>query len=361
MMSKPTILISGGAGFVGRNLVKYLLDEQDSDIWIVDDLSTGLPPERWELYPARLDSEANGIATYRFTSRPDQCFRLIRANFAAVLGAELALFPSLGLSPLPQFTEIYHLASIVGGRAVIEGKPLLVGFDLAIDSLLFLWAATVNKPDRLLYPSSSAAYPVSLQSESGAVSLAEEMIDFDHGVLSPDLTYGWSKLTGEYLARIAVQKHGMNVAVVRPFSGYGEDQDPSYPVPAIALRVAARQDPVRVWGNGQQGRDFVHIDDCVSGVVRSCRTISNGTAVNLGSGVLTSFADLAAMMVRIEGYSSSVQGTDARPVGVARRYASVQNAERLIGWQPAISLEAGMTRVIRHAHWRLQNGYEPRL
>lgn len=353
------ILISGGAGFVGRNLIRQLLQE-DADILVVDDFSTGLPPERWELLKAEFVSEEQGVRTFR-VSETGQTFRLIDANFAAVLGAELGLFPSLGLPELPEFDEVYHLASIVGGRQVIEGKPLLVGIDLAIDSLFFLWCASKGKAGRILYPSSSAAYPVMLQREGDAVSLSEDMIDFEKGVLNPDLTYGWSKLTGEYLARIAVRKHNLSVAVVRPFSGYGEDQDPSYPVPAIALRVAARQNPVRVWGNGQQGRDFVHIDDCISGLIAACRHISDGSAVNLGSGVLTSFADLAALMVRLEGFDAPVRGTDDRPVGVAKRFCSTHLVEQKLGWKAGISLEDGMSRVLRHAHVRLANGFEPSL
>jgi nucleoside-diphosphate-sugar epimerase len=151
----------------------------------------------------------------------------------------------------------------------------------------------------------------------------------------------------------------LRVGIVRPFSGYGEDQDPTYPVPAIALRVAARQNPVRVWGSGLQGRDFVHIEDCVEGLTLACRNIEDASAVNLGSGVLTSFLELAALMVRLEGYDAQVAGKDDRPVGVANRVSGSHRAESLLGWRPKIDLHDGMDRVIRHARWRLGNGYAP--
>jgi hypothetical protein len=169
-----------------------------------------------------------------------QAFTLIHANFISVLCGELG---------------------IGGGRRMIEDQPLLVGIDLAIDSLFFLWAAVSQKTRRILYASSSAAYPISRQCDGAFSYLTEDMIDFAEGVLAPDMTYGWSKLTGEYLARLAVERNQLRIGIVRPFSGYGEDQDPAYPVPAIALRIAARQNPIRVWGSGMQGRDFVHIDD----------------------------------------------------------------------------------------------------
>ncbi len=351
------ILISGGAGFVGRHLVRKLLAEQPApEITILDDLSTGKPPEAWELWKVLPCGDSGQYVMPAVSGCP---FVFIRANFAAVLGSELGVFPKSGLPDLPVFDEVYHLASIVGGRMVIDGKPLLVGMDLAIDSLFFLWAATLGKARRILYASSSAAYPVTRQQSDGFDYLAEGMIDFDNGVLAPDMTYGWSKLTGEYLARMAVAKHGLKAGIVRPFSGYGEDQDLTYPVPAIALRAAARQNPVRVWGSGRQGRDFVHIEDCVDGLVLACRNIDDGGAVNLGSGVLTSFLDLAKLMVRLEGYDAEVTGLDDRPVGVANRVSGSRLAEARLGWKPKVSLAEGMARVIAHAHRRLENGCRP--
>src|SRR6266567_1156902 len=356
------ILISGGAGFVGRHLLTAVLQaEPSTDVWIIDDFSTGQPPEQWELHRAIPAKDLGWGKQYRMEGISHTPFTLIKANFASMLGAELGYFPASELPPLPTFDEVYHLASIVGGRRVIEEKPLLVGMDLAIDSLFFLWAASLGKAKRILYASSSAAYPVNQQTADAFSHLTEDMIDFQNGVLAPDLTYGWSKLTGEYLSQIAVKRHGLSVGIVRPFSGYGEDQDPSYPVPAIALRVAARQSPVQVWGSGLQGRDFVHIADCVEGLLLACRGISDASAINLGSGVLTSFLDLARLMVKLGGYDAEVAGKDNRPVGVANRVSGGDRAIKLVNWKPRITLEDGMNRVVRHAHDRLRNGFRAEL
>lgn len=356
-----TILISGGAGFVGRHLLTAILQAEPADVWIVDDFSTGKPPDQWELHKGVLSKDLGWGKQYTMDGISDTPFTLIQANFALVLGAEMGYFPAAGLPALPVFDEVYHLASIVGGRRVIEEKPLLVGMDLAIDSLFFLWAASLGKAKRIMYASSSAAYPINQQTEGDFSHLTEDMIDFEKGVLAPDLTYGWSKLTGEYLSQIAVKKHGLSVGIVRPFSGYGEDQDPSYPVPAIALRVAARQRPVQVWGSGLQGRDFVHISDCIEGLILCCRHISDASAINLGSGVLTSFLDLAKLMVKLEGYDAEVAGKDNRPVGVANRVSGGDRAGELVNWKAKISLEDGMNRVVKHAHNRLRNGFRAEL
>lgn len=356
------ILITGGAGFVGRNLCTRLLQENPvPEITIIDDLSTGRLPEKWELQPAQLHSTEEGRRRYHLSGREDAAFTFIQCNMISALTSELGIGPNVLGQELPVFDEVYHLASIVGGRQVIEGQPLLVGTDLAIDSLFFLWAAVTKKAKRILYASSSAAYPTIQQGQDNFEYLTEDMIDFAKGVLAPDLTYGWSKLTGELLAQLAVRKNGLAVGIVRPFSGYGEDQDPTYPVPAIALRVAARQQPVRVWGSGLQGRDFVHIDDCIEGLIVVCRNIEDAGAVNLASGVLTTFRDLASLMIRLEGYEGEVKGTDDRPVGVANRVSGGGRAKSLLGWEPQIGIEAGMSRVLQHARWRLANGYQPGL
>ena len=145
----------------------------------------------------------------------------------------------LGTLKPPVFGDVYHFAAIVGGRMVIDGNPLAVALDLALDAAVQLGGAGKARPVAVRV--SSAAYPVDLQGKDGAVALKESDIQFGGRLGQPDMTYGWSKLTGEYLARIAHQHYGLHTACVRPFSGYGEEQDLTYPVPSIALRAAKRE------------------------------------------------------------------------------------------------------------------------
>jgi nucleoside-diphosphate-sugar epimerase len=169
------------------------------------------------------------------------------------------------------FDLVVHLAAVVGGRMTIEGDPLAVATDLAIDATLFNWLVKQKQTARkLLYFSSSAAYPIGEQTQANNRPLAEELIDFDSFQLGmPDMTYGWSKLTGEFLARHAAEKYGLNVVTYRPFSGYGEDQDFTYPFPSVVRRVGQGEAPIIVWGSGEQLRDFIYIDDAVEAVFAS--------------------------------------------------------------------------------------------
>jgi len=353
------ILITGGCGFVGRHLVKCLALSGAEELWIVDDLSTGKHPVDWEVPVLKTRRPLDGRIDQYSVAGTDCLIKFIKSDFVAVAQAELGIIPSLGLPKMPHFDQVYHLASVVGGRNVIDNDPLAVGIDLSIDAVFFLWAAKVARPDRILYASSSAAYPINLQSKDRNVKLKEEFIRFDGELGLPDYTYGWSKLTGEYLSQIAVKKYGLSVGIVRPFSGYGEDQDLSYPFPAIALRVAARKAPVIVWGSGYQSRDFVHIDDACEASIRVCRSVSDGRAFNIGTGIPVSFRDLAKRMIEIEGYSAEVEGTEGKPVGVASRYCDPTLINEAIGWAPTISLDEGIRLALAYAKGRLARGVEP--
>lgn len=358
-MGQRRVLVTGGCGFVGRHLVARLAEEPSMEIWIIDDLSSGLGPAQWERPAAeRISVVRNGMTAFRVTAS-DTRVMFIQSDIMAIVLAEMGRIAALGLERLPRFDEIYHLASVVGGRSVIDNDPLAVGIDLAIDSMFFLWAAKVGRPGRILFASSSAAYPIQRQTEETAVALEESMIDFGDVLGKPDYTYGWSKLTGEYLGRIAVEKYGLKVGVVRPFSGYGEDQDPVYPFPAIALRVAARRDPVTVWGSGLQSRDFVHIEDAVEACVRACRRIDDGSAVNIGYGTPVTFLALARRMVEIEGYEAEICARADRPVGVAARYCNPVLMKQKLGWEPTIPLDEGIRRALEFARVRLAAGIQP--
>ena len=123
---------------------------------------------------------------------------------------------------------------------------------------------------------------LTFRQKTDAIALSESDIDFKK-MGQPDMTYGWTKLTGEYLASIAASHYGVSVTCIRPFSGYGEDQDLSYPVPAIARRAALLENPFEVWGSGKQGRDFVHIEDVMDCTLLAMDHITDGRAINIES------------------------------------------------------------------------------
>ncbi|MFO1000105.1 MAG: NAD-dependent epimerase/dehydratase family protein [Planctomycetaceae bacterium] len=291
------ILITGGAGFVGRRFCKRFLDAGDHVVCVdpVAPDTGGIHPDKgWPLYQPR---------DYR--------------NFHFAQQDCRAWFKEHGDS---DFDYVLHLAAMVGGRAMIENRPLAVADDLAIDAEFWQWAERVH-PTKTVCFSSSAAYPINYQREGDYQLLTEDMIRFDGDLGMPDMTYGWAKLTCEYLARLAYEKHGLKSVCYRPFSGYGEDQDDTYPFPSICKRAMANvgKDILTVWGTGDQMRDFIHIEDCVDGVLKTMDKIDNGDALNLSTGIYTSFKQFARIAAEECGYKPEVVGLSDKPAGVFAR------------------------------------------
>lgn len=233
-----------------------------------------------------------------------------------------------------QFDLVIHLAAVVGGRETIENRPLAIADNFSIDSEFFQWCLK-TKPKKVVYFSSSAAYPTYYQVEGNQRKLNEDMADFSS---RPDMTYGWSKMVGEYLASFVD-----NVYIFRPFSGYGKDQDLNYPFPMYVKRALEKQDPFEVWGNGKQTRDFIHINDIVDAVMTSLDNDPIGP-INLGTGRSTSFLELAEMCMDTVGYKGKIVTRPEKPIGCMHRVSD--NSKMLSFYAPKISLEQGIWEAV---------------
>lgn len=318
-------LVTGGAGFVGRHIIKRLLERGD-DILCVDSIApqTGgiNPMQGWPLF------EPRDFKGFKFVQQDCRTW--------------------FDQHPSEYFDQIFHLAALVGGREVIENDPLAVAEDLSIDSMFWRWAKK-SRPMWIGCFSSSAAYPIRLQTPEYYRLLKEDDIDFKNDIGLPDLTYGWAKLTCEYLAKIAFEKHGFRSTIFRPFSGYGEDQDMAYPFPSIVKRVIdnRNQKVLNVWGSGRQMRDFIHIDDCVTLILLAAEKINDASAINISTGIYTSFIDLVGEIAKVLGISLDVRGLSNKPEGVFARAGDVALQES-IGFQPSITLSQGIEKCVEY-------------
>ncbi|MEQ8324299.1 MAG: NAD-dependent epimerase/dehydratase family protein [Vicingaceae bacterium] len=335
-----THLVSGGCGFVGRNMVNRLFNSSQDRVLFIDDLSVGIHPDKW--IGQKLNRKIKDIEIYGEDERLVYIPGDFRDFLRKIIADPTYLKKDYDLE-ITSFADVFHFAAIVGGRAKIDGDPMMVALDLSIDAEFFYWVCR-QKPERVLYPSSSAAYPVNLQTDTDAIALRESDIDFNN-MGQPDMTYGWSKLTGEYLAHIAAKYYGVHVTCIRPFSGYGEDQDLTYPVPAIAARAANKENPFEVWGTGKQGRDFVHIDDVLDCTLLAMDHISDGTSINIGMGKLTTFLEIIDIFTSFAGYKPTIKPLLDKPVGVHSRYCNMDFVKEKLGWEAKISTEEGMRRV----------------
>lgn len=253
------ILITGAAGFVGRHLIEHYADH---DLTVID-------PK------LHADSTVE--------------------NFTA--------------SNTDHFDLVYHCAAFVDGRKGIDGQPaFLHTYNTMLDAMIMTWAVR-NKPGRFVYWSSSAAYPLHYQyfvDDIAKSPLPEDAIDFDD-VEPPEATYGLAKLHGEQMAQSL--RAEVPVTVLRPFSGYGQDQSGDYPFPTFIARAKAHEDPFTVWGDGMQVRDWIHISDVVSAAAIAAEEGVDGP-VNLCTGIGTTFDELATLCMDIAGYQAPIRHVD---------------------------------------------------
>jgi len=327
--NKMTILIFGGAGFVGRHYTEYFL-KKGKTVEIVDNiahLSGGIYPTKWKLFNP-----------YRFKKK----FKFIKKDCRNFFIKDSK----------KKYDLVINLAAIVGGREVIEYNPLAVAEDLEIDTAFWRWAVKNKKRIKhIITYSSSAAYPVQLQKKKNYRLLKESDIDFSKNFIGkPDLSYGWAKLNNEYLASLAYEKHGIKNTIFRPFSGYGSDQDLSYPFPSIIKRAINHNEKndFIVWGSGYQMRDFIHIKDVVRGSLLIAKKIKNGKAVNLSSGKFLSFIKLSKKILNMLGKKNiNIFGNSTKPEGVFARGGS-RSLQKKFGFKPKISIEKGIKYAIEY-------------
>lgn len=278
-------LVTGSSGFIGRHIVKRLIDDK----WNV------VQQDILEGYDCRTIFATND-----------------------------------------HFDLVVHCAAVIGGRANMEGDPLSVATDFALDSD-FLRFVERTRPERSVYFSSSAVYPVDMQHESQSHRLAESDLCLAAPRL-PDEMYGWVKLTGEKI--ISYMNHRPHV--FRPFSGYGSDQDLSYPFPKFIDRAVTGQDPFKIWSSGDQMRDWVHVDDIVNFVMVALEQPPD--VWNICSGEATSMYRLAEQTMRAAGSTAPIRVVKGKPMGVMRRVGDPAKMHKL--YRPIVNLEEGVRRAV---------------
>jgi nucleoside-diphosphate-sugar epimerase len=235
---------------------------------------------------------------------------------------------------------VVHCAAVVGGRMVMDRHPIAHAANLQSDAAMFRWAAE-RRPGRVVYFSSSCAYPVAVTS-GRAWKLKENLLDLRYPMLADQL-YGHAKMTGEMLAA-ELAADGVPTTVVRPFSVYGPGVREGFAVRGFAGQVRRKADPVEIWGDAGQVRDFVHVADVAAGVLAMAREAIDGP-VNLATGRGTSLAELAAMMAGIAGYSPQVKVDTGLPAGLPSLVADASLLRSFC--PPQVTLEDGLAEVLR--------------
>lgn len=307
------VLVTGGAGFIGSHLSRRLLADGHA-VTVVDNESNG----RRECVPSG--------ATY---VRADVVRPLeVEPVFASGLDAVCHLAGQVSI--IRAFTD-----PVADLRTNVEG------------TLQILQLCLKHKVPRLIYASSMTAY-----GNGGIVPTPETE------PLQPDSYYGITKSAGERFVHATAGRPDLdfafNVTSLRMFSVYGPGQaldNPYQGVLGIFIGKVLRQEPITIFGDGEQTRDFVYIDDIVDGWLRALSNpAAHGGVFNLGSGWSLSINQLAEHVIAAFGYPRGgykIGRAPARPGEQRRVQADIRRAQSILGWEPRTSFENGLAETIR--------------
>jgi nucleoside-diphosphate-sugar epimerase len=312
--NKKRALVTGGASFIGSALVDALVD-RGADVRVVDNFSSG----RRENLAAHLRSKA---------------IELIDAD---LLDYAVARKAAHGMD------LIFHLAADHGGRGYVDLHQAACAGNLGLDGLIFR-ACLQGNVEKVVFASSGCIYPNYIQSDPQEILYLTE--DKAGPPYDADNLYGWAKLMAEMTLQAYHRDYGLKAASCRYFTVYGPRGHENHAVIAMIARAFVEQNPFVVWGNGEQIRNWTHVDDIVSGTLRAAEVIEDGTAINLGTMERTRVIDAVHEVLRYTGHDAAIELHPEMPTGPMNRVADNSRAKRLLRWEPKVKFMSGLRSTI---------------
>ena len=313
------ILVTGGAGMIGSQLVKQLIAE-GKDVFVVDNLWRG----KLEYLNDESGKPVIPLDTHFFNrdlSEKDTC-----DDLAAMVDG------------------IVHLADVVAGiDYVFSNQCSLFRQNLLINSNVISSARKAK--DNLkgfLYVGTACSFPLTRQNSLDVIPLREEELY----PAMPESAYGWSKLMGQYETELFEKETGIPACVLMFHNVYGAPCDygeRSQVIPALIRKAIHYPDEsFTVWGSGEQGRAFIHVNDVVEALWLGLnKGLGKGT-IQIGPSVCTSIREIAEMIVKISTKPIDIIYDLTRPEGDKARSADYTKAQQVLGWEPKTSLEEGL-------------------
>ncbi|MDX6609352.1 MAG: GDP-D-mannose 3, 5-epimerase [Solirubrobacterales bacterium] len=310
--SARPVLVTGGGGFIGGHLVAGLL-RQDREVRAVD----CKPLEKWHQVFDAADNRVLDVS-------------LLEAAHEAVQGV----------------SEVFNLAADMGGIGFIEGNRALCMLSV-LTSTHVLMAARDAGVERFFYSSSACVYAAGRQETANVPPLRE----VDAYPAMPEDGYGWEKLFSERMCRHFMEDFGLETRVARYHNVYGpegvwtggREKAPAAICRKVAEAVLGGDGTIEIWGDGEQARSFMYIDDCVRGTL----TIAEGPRVepiNLGSSELVTINGLVDLVEEIADVELERRYRLDAPQGVRGRNSDNTLIRESYGWEPSISLRDGLEK-----------------
>lgn len=306
-MIEKSALVVGAGGFIGHHMVRYL---KDRGYWV-----RGVDIKAPEFEESKADEFA--LLDLR---EWDNCVKATH-----------------------EIQEVYQLAADMGGIGYITSHHAEVARNNVLINAHMLEASNQSGVEKYFYASSACIYPQHLQNTAHVAGLKEE----DAYPADPEEGYGWEKLYSEKLCQYYSEDNGLPTRVARfhnvfgPLGTYegGREKAPA----AICRKVALARDggEIEIWGDGEQTRSFIYIDDCVEGIFRITQS-DYSSPFNLGTDVLVTINDLVDLVCALGGKNLRKKHDLTRPQGVRGRNSDNSRLRTVLQWEPAVSLEDGL-------------------
>ncbi len=298
------VIVSGGAGFIGSEIVSQLHRYQ-AEVTVLDNFSSGK-----EEYIAKTGARIIKGDVFD-KNRVADC---IKDQEIVLHLAALPFIPDSYVNPEEFF------------RVNVEG------------SINMMWQAIQSKSvERFLYVSSSEVYGTARK-----VPMSE-----DHPT-QPHSTYAVSKLAADRVVFTMHKEHSFPATIIRPFNSYGPNITQPYIIPEIAIQLLKGNGNLRL-GNVESSRDFTFVEDTARAIIlASISDQTIGEVINVGSGKDVKIKELARLLAKIVGTQSTLESdpTRLRPYDVDRLVCDNSKAKRLLGWTPKVELEEGLKRTV---------------
>jgi len=304
------ILVTGAGGFIGHHLVTHLKQQGH---WV-----RGVDLKRPEYAPTSADEFV--ISDLREASNARTATRHV--------------------------DHVYALAADMGGMGYISANHAAILHNNALINLHTLDAAQQNGVARYLYSSSACVYPEFKQSDSAVTALKED----DAYPAQPQDAYGWEKLIAERLCTHYREDYGIETRIVRfhnifgPLGTWdgGREKAPAAMCRKVAIAKLTAQTEIEIWGDGEQTRSFCYIDDCLAGIERLMASDCHDP-LNVGQDRLITINELADIVCAAAGVTLAKRHV-AGPQGVRGRNSDNTKLRQVLGWEPQVSLEEGLSR-----------------
>ena len=315
-MSK--ILVTGGAGMIGSNLVKTLA-KQENQVEVVDNLWRG----KLEYLNDKQGKPVIDIETKFFNrdlSIPNSCDDLLK-----------------------DVDFVIHLADIVAGIGyVFNNHGSIFRQNILINSNV-INSVRISNIKGFLYVGTACSFPETLQNTYDYIPLKED----DLYPAQPESAYGWSKLMGQYETELLGKETRIKTCTLMLHNVYGSPCDfspeKSQVIPSLIRKaINYPKEEFIVWGSGKQGRAFIHTDDVVNGIILALEKGWGEGHIQLGPSICTSIKSIAETVIDISGKNIKIKYDTTKPEGDKARSADSSRAKSILGWEPFVDFDKGL-------------------